>query len=158
LLVPTLKPVDESFFDSAHACYRHRWSLGRPAFEMWEELVGDRPLHWCRGLAINWTSPRPFSLGSTREAKALGGMLRVHERFFVWEEGRRYAFYVTGANAPLFKSFAEDYIVQPDGPNRCTFTWKIALEPTALGKLAGPVNSLLFKSFFKDTTRYFAAS
>jgi hypothetical protein len=158
LLVPTLKPVVETFFDSAHTHYSHHWSIGHPAFEVWRELVGDRPLHWCRGVAINWTSPRPFSLGTTRQAKVLGGVLKIHERFFIWEEGRRYAFYATEASAPLFNCFAEDYIVEPDGPNRCTFTWKIALEPTALGKPCGPVNSLLFTSFFKDTTRYFATS
>jgi hypothetical protein len=156
--MPTLQPVDESFFDSAPTHYIHRWSIGRSASDVWGTLVGERPLHWCRGATINWTSTRPFSVGTTRQVKVLGGVLKLHERFFVWEEGRRSAFYATEANVPLFKSVAEDYVVEPDGPNRCTFTWKIALAPTALGKPGEPVTGLLFNSFFKDTTRYFGAS
>jgi len=125
--------------------------------EVWAELVGDRPLHWCRGLSVNWTSPRPFSVETTRQAKILG-VLKVREFFFAWEEGRRYTFYATEANLPLFHGVAEDYIVEPDGPNRCTFTWKIALAPTLIGKAGGAAYGLLFNSVFKDTTRYFAVA
>lgn len=153
--MPTFQPVDESFFDSAPARYSHRWSIDRPASEVWDELVGERPLHWCRGLKTNWTSPRPFSVGTTRQAKVLGGVLKAQEHFFIWEEGRRYTFYVSEANVPLFKSLAEDYTVECEGPNRCAFTWKIALAPTLLGKAGRPLNDALFTSFFKDTTRYF---
>lgn len=153
----TFQPVDESFFDSAPARYSHRWSIYRPASEVWDELVGERPLHWCRGLETNWTSPRPFSVGTTRQAKVLGGVLKVQEHFFIWEEGRRYTFYVSKANVPLFKSAAEDYVVECEGPNRCAFTWKVALAPTMLGKAGRPLNDALFTSFFKDTTQYFTA-
>ncbi len=156
--MPTLQPVDQTFFDTAPTRFAHTWSIHRPATEVWGELVGDRPLHWCRGLAVNWTSPRPLSVGTTRQAKVLGGAITVQEHFFVWEEGRRYAFYATSANLPLFQRLAEDYIVEPDGPGRCTFTWKVGVAPTAVGKPGGPVNSLLFRSFFSDTGRYFSAS
>ena len=152
-----LQIVDQRFFESAPIRYSHRWSIGRPPSEVWAELVGDRPLHWCRGLTVNWTSPRPFSVETTRQAKILG-VLKVREFFFAWEEGRRYTFYATEANLPLFHSGAEDYIVEPDGPNRCTFTWKIALAPTLIGKAGGAAYGLLFNSVFKDTTRYFAVA
>jgi hypothetical protein len=153
--MPALQPVDESFFESAPTRYSHRWSIGRPPSQVWAELVGDRPLHWCRALAINWTSPRPFSTGTTRQAKILG-VVKIQELFFVWEEGRRYTFHVTEANVPLFQRFAEDYIVEPDGPNRCAFTWTIALAPTPVGKVGGAVYGLLANSIFNDTTRYFS--
>jgi hypothetical protein len=157
VFVAALQPVDKGFFESAPTRYSHRWSIARPSSEVWAELVGDRPLHWCRGLTVNWTSPRPFSVEATRQAKILG-VLKVRELFFAWEEGRRYTFYATEANLPLFHHVAEDYIVEPDGPNRCTFTWKIALAPTPIGKAGGAVYGLLFNSVFKDTTRYFAAA
>ena len=154
----TLQPVDEGFFDSAPARYSRTFSIARPAAAVWQELVCDRPLHWCRGLAINWTSQRPFSVGTTRQAVVLGGLLKVAEHFFLWEEGRRHAFYITKANAPLFRRLAEDYVVEPDGPQRCTFTWTLALEPSTLGKPGGPVTAILFNSFFRDTARHFNAS
>jgi hypothetical protein len=114
-------------------------------------------MHWCRGQTIDWTSPRPFSVGTTREVKVLGGALKFRERFFLWDQGRRYSFYMTDANVPLFHSIAEDYVVEADGPNRCTFTWTVALAPTALGRPGGAVYGFLFNRFFKDTTRHFAA-
>jgi hypothetical protein len=154
VFVAALQPVDQGFFESAPTRYSHRWSIARPSSEVWAELVGDRPLHWCRGLTVTWTSPRPFSVETTRQAKILG-VLKVREYFFAWEEGRRYTFYATEANLPLFHRVAEDYIVEPDGPNRCTFTWKIALAPTLIGKAGGAAYGLLFNSVFKDTTRYF---
>ncbi|MGQ0479792.1 MAG: SRPBCC family protein [Pseudonocardia sp.] len=152
-----LQPVDESFFRSSPSRYSRTWSIDRPAAEVWAELTGDRPLHWCKGLTVSWTSKRPFSVGTTRQVKVFGGVLKVQEHFFIWEEGKRKAFYVTEANAPLFKSLAEDYVVEPAGPNSCTFSWTIALAPTALGKPGGPINGLLFSKFFDDTTRYFNA-
>lgn len=150
--------MDETFFDSAPTRIAHTWSINRPAAAVWADLVSDRPLSWCRGLDAQWTSARPFSVGTTRDVKVLGGVLAVKEHFFIWDEGRRYAFYVTSANAPLFKSLAEDYIVEPVGPDSCTFTWRVGLDPTTLGKPGTPVTGLLFKSFFKDTARHYNVS
>lgn len=156
--MPTLEPVDESFFTSAPTRFSDSWTIAQPAAQVWDELTGDRPLHWCKGLSIYWTSDRPFAVGTTRQAKVLGGVLKVDEHFFIWDEGRRYAFYVTRANAPLFRSVAEDYVVEELGPDSCRFTWTIALAPSALGKPGGPVNKLLFKRFFADTARHFNAA
>lgn len=156
--MPVLQPVDELFFDSAPTRFSQTWSIARPAAQVWSELVGAQPLHWCKGLSIAWTSPRPFAVGTRRQATVLGGVIKVQEYFFVWEEGRRYAFYATEANLPLFERLAEDYVVEPDGPDRCRFTWSVGIEPSALGKPGGPVNSLLFSRFFADTGRYFDAA
>ena len=156
--MPSLDPVDESFFASAPSRYSHTWSIARPASEVWAKLTGDNPLHWCRSLSTGWTSPRPFLVGTTRKAKVLGGVVALDEHFFIWEVGRRCAFYVTKANVPLFRSFAEDYVIEPDGDGRCRSTWTIALAPTALGKLGGPVNKPLFGLFFADTGNHFDAT
>jgi hypothetical protein len=154
----TLEPADESFFGSAPVTYSATFSIARPAEQVWGELVCDQPLDWCRALSVRWTSPRPFAVGSTRQAKVLGGAMKVQEHFFIWEEGHRFAFHVTEANAPAFRRVAEDYVVEPDGTDRCRFTWTIAVEPTTLGKLGGVINGLIFKSLFADTRRHFSAS
>ena len=152
-----LEPVHEGFLTSAPARYSDTFAIVRPAEEVWRELVSEKPLDWCRALSIRWTSERPFAVGTTRQAKVLGGATKVQEQFFIWEEGRRHAFYVTEANLPVFRRLAEDYVVEPDGPDRCRLTWTVALEPTLLGRLGGPVNRLLFKSLFADTRRHFHA-
>ena len=156
--MPSLEPVDDSYFERAPQRFSRTWSIPQPAETVWGELVGDQPLRWCRGLSVRWTSPRPFGVGTTRAIKIAGGLSTGEEHFFIWEEGRRYAFYFTHANLPVFTSLAEDYLVVPDGANRCLFTWRIGVTPSPLGKPGTPLNRLLFASFFRDTARYFDAA
>ncbi|HEV7162478.1 MAG TPA: SRPBCC family protein [Solirubrobacteraceae bacterium] len=153
----TLEPVEESFFGSAPVRYCDTFAIARPAAEVWLELVSEKPLGWCRAVSMRWTSEPAFGVGTTRQAKVLGGAMKVQERFFVWDEGHRHAFFVTEANTPAFRRIAEDYLVEPDGPERCRFTWTIALEPSPLGRLGGPLSGLIFKSLFVDTRRHFNA-
>jgi Polyketide cyclase / dehydrase and lipid transport len=153
-----LEPVDEGFLTSAPTRYSETFAIARPAGEVWGELVSQEPLHWCRILSVGWTSERPFGVGTTRQVKVLGGAMSLEEYFFIWEEGRRYAFYATQANLPLFRHVAEDYTVEPDGPDRCRFTWAVALEPTPLGRPGGRVNGVIFKRLFAETRRYFKAT
>jgi hypothetical protein len=157
-MTSSLERVDEGFFASAPSRYSETFAIARPASEVWGGIVSDRPLAWCRILSIDWTSARPFGVGTTRQAKALGGAMRLQEHFFIWEEGRRCAFYATEANLPLFRRLAEDYTVEPVGPDRCRFTWAVALEPTLLGRPGEPVNGAIFKRLFAETRRHFNAT
>ena len=152
-----LKPVDESFFASAPELYSDTFAIARPAEKVWADLVSDKPLAWCRGLSLHWTSKRPFGVGTTRQAVSLGGVVKLKERYFIWEDGHRQAFYVTEANLPLFKRFAEDYVVEPDGADRCRLTWKFAIEPSALGRPGAPLNALIFRRMFAETRHYNAS-
>lgn len=154
--MPGIDTADEGFLTTAPYRYSRTWAIDRPAEKVWAELVSDVPLHWCRGLDVTWTSPPPYGVGTTRQAVA-AKLITVQERFFAWDEGRRYAFGVSHVNLPLFAGLAEDYVVEPDGPERCTFRWTIAVEPSTLGKAGTPVNGALFRSYFADTTRYFGA-
>ena len=150
--MPAPATIDEAFFDTAPVRYATTWDVAVPAAELWHDLT-DRPLHWCRGVSVRWTSPRPFGVGTTRRVGVLGA-LRADEYYFLWEEGRRHAFHIARANLPLFKRFGEYYEVEPIGEHKCRFTWKIATELTALGRLNKPAVSLLVTSLFRDTTRY----
>jgi hypothetical protein len=154
-MTSTLERADEGFLTSAPSRYSETFAITRPADEVWRELVADKPLDWCRILSIGWTSERPYGVGTTRQAKVLGGAMKLKEYFFIWEEGRRYAFYATEANLPVFRRVAEDYVVEPDGPDRCRFTWTVALEPMPLGRPGRPVNGIIFKRLFAETKRHF---
>jgi hypothetical protein len=154
--MPSLTPVDESFFTTAPQIITHTWEIDSPADSVWSQLVGDRPLFWCTGLNVKWISAPPFGVGTTRQA-SVAGLLKVQEHFFLWEEGHRYAFYGASMNLPLFNKLAEDYVVEPVGADKCTFTWTIAIEPSRLGKPGGPVNALVFGQAFRDTAKHFRA-
>jgi hypothetical protein len=154
--MPTLQLTDETFLTSAPTRFSETFEIPKPAADVWAELIGDKPLDWCRALSITWTSPRPLGVGATRTAKILGA-LTANERFFIWEDGRRNAFCITDTNLPVFTRLAEDSLVEPLGPDRCRFTWTIAMELKGVAKAGGPMNRLLVSSLFKDTRRHFGA-
>ncbi len=150
------EPVDESFFATAPVRMSAHFEVARPAAEVWGELTGERPLHWCRILQdVRWTSPRPLGVGTTREVKALWGASIFRERYFRWEEGRQHSFYVVESSAPLAKRFAEDYLVEPTGEGSCRFTWTIAFAPRTLTIPAVPANRLLLRTLFSDTRDHY---
>lgn len=153
-----VKRCDASAFDVAPTRYSDTMAISRPSAEVWNALVADGTLGWCRMLGgAQWTSPRPFGVGTTRTIKVAFGALFLREYFFRWEEGRRKSFYVTEANLPLFRYFAEDYLVEPDGPNACRFTWTLAGESTPIGAPKAPILSAIARSLFKDTRKHFNA-
>ncbi|MFL6090929.1 MAG: SRPBCC family protein [Aeromicrobium sp.] len=152
-----LRPIDETFFTSAPQVFTEAFDIANPAPEVWSELTADAALSFCRSLrGARWTSPRPFGVGTTRTMPALYGLLVIDERYFRWEEGRRQSFYVERANLPMFKSLAEDYLLEPTGPDTCRFTWTIAADPTVIGKLGSPLNKSIVEGIFRDTRRHFS--
>lgn len=149
-----LPAADEAFLASAPTRFVETIEIPLPADTVWGELTRDGTLDWCRGLEITWLSPRPFGVGTQRQAKLLG-VLRVHEDFFIWEEGHRMAFSVTAVRPPAYRRSAEDYLVEALGPDRCRFTWTLAFELTLLGKLNSPLSAPITGRMFTDTRRHF---
>jgi hypothetical protein len=150
-----LPAVDESFLASAPTRFVEAFEIALPAAAVWAELTRDGTLDWCRGLEVRWLSPRPFGVGTKRQAKLLGVLLRVQEEYFIWEEGRRMAFFVTAARPPAYRRSAEDYVVEAIGADRCRFTWTLAFDLTLLGKLNAPISSPIIKRMFADTHHHF---
>ena len=152
------EPVDETFFGSAPVILSDTFEIARPASEVWAELTADRTLWWCRILDdVRWTSPRPFGAGTTRTVKSLKGANVINEHYFRWEEGRRKSFYVVTASAPLFKRFAEDYLVEPASESSCRFTWTIAYESRPSMKLGRPLNDRILRTLHTDTRKHYGA-
>ena len=131
--MPSLKPVHPSELQAGRPGV-HEFSV-RSAHTVdwvWGELTSDRPLHWCNAIRkIEWTSPRPFGVGSTRRVH-LGPGISADELFYSWEESETLcekAFYVQSATAPGLSRMAEKYRVEahPDGGS--VFTWTLLIEP-----------------------------
>jgi hypothetical protein len=153
-----LEPTDDEFFTSAPHVFRYQKRFAATPEQVWESLTSDVSLAaWGPAIRkVTWTSPRPFGVGTTREVVSAGS---VRERYFRWDEGHSHAFYVYEATLPLFKRFAEDYIVEPDGAETC-FKWTLAIEPTnALRfplKVLAPVLKGAFGQIPSSGQRYFA--
>lgn len=155
-----LESADAGFLDTAPHVFRYEKHYDATPERVWESLQSDESLAaWGNTVgSVTWTSPRPFGVGTTREVGT--GPTRMHERFFRWDEGTGYSFYVYESNVPLFRRFAEDYRVEPDGTGT-RFTWVVAIEP--VGPLRLPLKALapVLKAGFgraaSDGQKYFAA-
>ncbi len=153
-----MEPADETFFDTAPVRLVSAFDISRSAAEVWDELSGPDALQWCRLLGeVRWTSLPPFGVGTTRIASALAGLSVLKERFFRWEEGRRQSFVVVEASTPMFRRFAEDYLLEPTSDTSCRLTWTIAFEPRPVARVANPLNKLLLGTLFHDTSRHYGS-
>jgi ligand-binding SRPBCC domain-containing protein len=155
-----LESTDATVFDTAPHVFRYQLRYDAPPEAVWMSLASDRSLaEWGPSVReVKWTSPRPFGVGTTREVAPLG-LPRVREHFFRWDEGGGYSFYVYETSAPLFRKFAEDYALTPDGAGTM-FTWTVAIQPkptlAAPFKVLAPVLKAGFGRMASDGQRYFA--
>lgn len=156
-----LESADESFLRSAPHVFRYSKRFAAPPERVWASLASDECLAaWSPTVSsVNWLSPRPFGIGTTREVALAPGLAKVRERFFRWDEGRGYSFEVYEASLPAFKRFVEDYAIEPEGADT-RFTWTVAIEPkSALAlpfKPLAPVLKLAFGRMATDGEKYFA--
>jgi hypothetical protein len=154
-----LRECGADFLDRAPQRQVGVFAIPQPAASVWAALTSDDTLSWCRALAdVTWTSERPFGEGTTRTVKTPLDALVLKEVYFRWEEGRRKSFYVSEATLPLFRCFAEDYLVEELSPSSCRFTWTVASEAPPAARPGNPVNALVTRSLFRDTRRHFGAS
>ena len=156
-----LEPVDEDFLRTAPQRYVFPMDLPVGPDQVWQgAMAGADALRFVRGLRIRWTSEAPHRVGSTRTALASFGAIRLQERYFVWDEGRRNTFMGTAVNVPLFRRFAEDYLVEPTA-NGCRFTWTFAAEPRgprAAALVNDAVHRAMFAGMARDVRRHYTRS
>lgn len=159
-----VESAGEGIFTSAPHVFRYEKRFAAPPERVWESLTSDESLSaWSSTVSsLEWTSDRPFGVGTTREVVLAPGLARVQERFFRWDEGHGYSFEVYGSNAPLFRRFAEDYVVEPADPGGTAtrFIWTVAIEPKPAFALPfkplAPVLKVAFGKMAADGERYFA--
>ena len=159
----SLQPVTDADFEVGRP-FTHRFTVrtSRSADEVFREIHGSRPLHWCRGIRrVTWKTPEPFGVGTEREVAIANGLV-VQERYFLWDDATRVtAFTVESANLPLFRRFGERYTVTPTSDGGCEFLWEFVAEPKVPGPLQGAVLALVKRldlaRLEKDTRAYFPA-
>ncbi|MFG1796431.1 SRPBCC family protein [Nocardia sp. NPDC049149] len=157
-----LEPVDKTFFDTA--TYREKYSMELPvdSGQVWAGFTSESPMTWCKLITTGrYTSPLD-GIGTTRDIELAGGVLRLREYFFDWDDtARHHSFFVRQANLPLFRAFAEDYHLA-DTPNGCRFTWRFAYEPKpGLGlvhKVSAFPTRLMLSSLAADTAKHFGGT
>ena len=156
-----LDSADADLFNTAPHVFTFEQHYAASPERVWESLASDESLSaWGSTVtSLTWLSPRPFGIGTRREVGL--GPAKVHEHFFRWDEGHGYSFYVYEANAPLFRRFAEDYLLTPDGDGT-KFVWTVAVEPKRRlaipFKLLAPALRIGFGRMAVDGRKYFATT
>jgi len=140
------RKVDASFLDTAPARFEATVDVDatpEQIFEIFEDAhawtVWALPIQ-----KVEWTSPKPFGVGTTRTVSMAGGMVG-EEEFIAWKRGEHMAFVFTRVSKPTVSAFAEDYKVTPLGGGRCQVRWVMAMEPAGFGKVTMPLFAPLMR-------------
>jgi hypothetical protein len=113
---------------------------------------------WAHGIGkVDWTSPRPYTAGTTRTVTFWGGM-QVYETFLAFEAPRFMAFRFDGATQEVWSAFGERYEVEDLGSGRSRLRWTVAYEPIGgfarVHPLLRPVMRLNLRSYLWRLGRY----
>ena len=147
------RPVDASFFDTAPMRFKNVVELdASPAkvFAIFED--GESWPKWFRSIhKVQWTSDKPYGVGTTRTAWLW--TVTLDEHFFRWEQNRRCSFYATGQSMPLAHALAEDYLLEELAPGRTRFTYSVGIDPRRMVAMGGPISRMYFGSMFKSACK-----
>jgi hypothetical protein len=152
-------PIDFEYYTTAPQRFVNRAEFDvTPAqlFAIFEEETSWP--RWVPGIVrVDWTSPRPFGVGTTRTVTFVGGGMEVYEDFIGWEPGRTMAFCFTGTSQDVWESFGEQYVVEDLG-GRCRLTWTVAYTPrgtfATLHPLLRPFMGLTLSWFLRRLVSY----
>lgn len=134
------KTVNMSFFDEAKNCYKAVVEIDatpEQIFECFENA--DAWPAWAPPIThVEWTSPKPFGLGTTRTVSMIAGMVG-DEVFIAWDYPKRMAFCFTGCSKDMVESFAEDYEVTPLENGKTRVVWTMAMAVKGSGNFTMPI-------------------
>jgi ribosome-associated toxin RatA of RatAB toxin-antitoxin module len=113
---------------------------------------------WVPGIErVDWTTERPFGVGTTRTVFFTGGM-QIFETFTAWNHAERMAFCLTGASQRVWWAFGEDWQVSDLGDGRCHVRWLVGYEPRfvfrAIHFLVRPLMSLALSKMLDNLSSY----
>ncbi|MCB1615924.1 MAG: SRPBCC family protein [Pseudomonadales bacterium] len=157
------KEVDLSFFGQTKNCYKAVVEIDatpEQVFDCFEEA--DAWPAWAPPIThVEWTSPKPFGLGTTRTVSMVAGMVG-DEVFIAWEYPKRMAFCFTACSRDMVESFAEDYQVTVLPNGKTQVIWTMAMTVKGAGSFTMPIfapfmrmaNQWMFNRFKKYVENY----
>lgn len=157
----TCERVGLEFIDSAPFRFVSTVDLAITPEQLFEVLADAKSWpQWASVITnVEWTSPEPRGIGTTRRVTMRGGIVG-DEEFLAWEPFSHMAFRFNEASTGSIAAFAEDYRVVPT-PSGCHLTWVMAMKPNdfpaKLGMSLGrPVMAWMFQKFLYNLRDYAA--
>lgn len=101
---------------------------------------------------VEYTSPEPRGVGTTRVVRMAGGMVG-DEEFLVWEPGKQMAFRFNTSATKTLNAFLENYLLEPiAGGTR--LTWELGMDTGGASKIFAPISTpitnFMFRRFLKN--------
>lgn len=141
--------VDDGFGDTAPVRYVNSVVIDAAPDQIWTAL--EDASAWPRWASVikhvEWTSPKPFGIGTTRTVTMLGGV-RGYEEFIEWEPDRQMSFRFNEATVNGVRAFAERYTLEPLTPRQTRVTWIMAMAPKGVSTLIVPVGQPVMQRAF----------
>jgi carbon monoxide dehydrogenase subunit G len=150
--------VGLEFIETAPHVFSNGVELAVTPEQLWEVLDdADAWPKWAKVITnVEWTSPEPHGVGTTRTVTMLGG-LKGEEEFLSWEPGEQMAFRFNAASTRAIKAFAELYTIRPTDQG-CHLTWTLAQAAQGPSKFTmapgRPLLDLGFRRFLKNLRTY----
>ncbi len=119
------KQVDADYPLSGPNSTTIRQVINKPAASVFASFEDAAAWKEWLGLDVEWTSEKPFGVGTTRTVIASGQT--IDEVFTLWDEPHRMGFYFLRGSLPL-AAFAEDYTLTPLSDTSCELAWSYAYE------------------------------
>lgn len=151
--------VDLDFIDNAPVRFVSTVDLAITPAQLFDVLADETSWpHWATVITdVEWTSPEPRGIGTTRTV-SMRGHIVGDEEFLAWEPFTHMAFRFNTSTSDAIGAFAEDYRVV-ETETGCHLTWVMAMKPAGLASRIGmtlgqPVMSWLFQRFLHNLRRY----
>lgn len=151
--------VDLDFIDRAPFRFVSTVDLAITPEQLFEVLSDETSWpHWATVITnVEWTSPEPRGVGTTRTV-TMRGHIVGDEEFLAWEPFSHMAFRFNTSTSNAISAFAEDYRVVETAEG-CHLTWVMAMKPSGLAGRLGmtmgqPVMAWLFQRFLHNLRRY----
>ena len=150
--MPACQSVDMNFLESAPVKIVNSVDISATPEQIFSVFEDENSWpQWFTGIVdVEWTSPKPFGVGTTRTVNL--GAMKVYENFIHWEDNQRFAFYFTKTSLPFVKALLEDYRLEALDSTTTRFTHTVAYEPAFLLSLLGPIGKAALNRNFKKAT------
>lgn len=148
-------PVDDSWIDTAPVRLANSVDIDATPEQIWAAL--EDAAAWPRWATVithvEWTSPQPFGVGTTRTVTMRGGLVG-YEEFITWDPHRRLGFRFNEATTNGIHAFAERYTLEPVGGGT-RVVWEMAMAPSGVSKVIVPLTRVPMRLMFGRMLRRF---
>jgi uncharacterized protein YndB with AHSA1/START domain len=148
--------VDDAWIDSPPVRLVNSVEIDATPEQIWTALEDAAAWpRWAKVIThVEWTSPQPFGVGTTRTVTMRGGLVG-DEEFVVWEPYRRMGFRFNAATTNGVRAFAERYTIDALPSGRTRVEWVMAMAPRGASRAVVPLTRVPMRMAFGRMLRRF---